>query len=340
MISIKTKYVYLTIYFILILINNGYGQANIRQIANLDDSHTFFTQHSKGVFFNEEIVITDLNESILYRYSNSGELMQQASKKGRGPGEVGHPVSVAISKIDEILFVLDLENQFVHKFSLTDFEHINSHRIDFQISFLSRISVTPDYLIITGSREEDDELVHLYDIETFEHVRSFGIFINWNTTGIHTINSMIRTQLLTGSAIESGDNIIANIDAPYVVRKFGPNKEIIWEVEDSVFPKPWANHIEVTLMKYNVGMYPRIWTMRPLGKSAIIIQYVIMEGERDNWEYWIDIRSMNDGSLEQRFMLDYQMLLQDIAIRENGDINLLFRNSEDYTFAVYELINR
>jgi hypothetical protein len=323
----------------LLFINStlAVSQEKLTHIGLFEDENTFFTQHSKAMFFQDEVIIVDQNESILHRFSDSGELIQLASRQGRGPGEVGHPTSVSQAGTKHRLLILDSSNQFIHEFSTSDFEHLHSHSIDFSISFLSRIAVTDNSLVLTGSKEGSDNLIHVYDLENYEYLHSFGDFIDWDATGIDTINPMIRTQLYTGSVLEYGEHLIAGITAPYIIRKYGPDQEILWEVEDDVFQSPWEEHIKVTPERYEVGMYPRIWDMKPLDATSFLVQYVIMEGDRDDWEYWIDIRSVRDGDLKQRFMLSEQMLIQDVAIRENGEINLLFRKAEDFSFASYRL---
>ncbi|MCH8559042.1 MAG: 6-bladed beta-propeller [Balneolia bacterium] len=314
-----------------------YGQEKLSQIGHFEDENTFFSEHSKAVFYQGDVIVVDLNQSILHRFSESGELTQVASREGRGPGEVGHPSYITKTTSGEELMILDHGNQLIHEFSLSDFAHAGSHNIDYFLSFLSRAAATDNYLALIGSKDGSDYLIHLYDPESHEHVASFGDFIDWDATGIDTISPMLRTQLYTGSVINAGQNLIVNIDAPYIIRKYDAGQNIIWEVEDDVFQKPWEEHVEVTAENYRVGMYPRISTMKPLDETSFLVQYVITEGDREDWKHWIDIRSVADGELQQRFMLPEQMLVQDVAVHENGDTDLLFKKSADYTFATYRL---
>ncbi|MCH8569344.1 MAG: 6-bladed beta-propeller [Balneolales bacterium] len=334
---LKCRFIILISFFFVALGATVYGQDKLTMVGHFEDENIFFSVDSKAVFYNGDVVVVDLNRSVLHRFSDSGELTQVASRQGRGPGEVGHPAYISKTASGDALLILDNGNQLVHEFSLSDFSHLNSRKIDFLISALSRASVIDGYLALVGSKEGSDELIHLYDFQNFGHAASFAEFIDWDATGIETINPMIRSQLYTGSVIGSGQNLIVNIDAPYIIRKYDSEQNVVWEVEDAVFEKPWDRHIKVTPEQYSVGMYSRIWTMKPLDQSSFLVQYVVMEGSRDDWEYWIDVRSVADGNLMQRFMLPEQMLVQDAAIGENGDVNLLFKNVADYTFASYRL---
>ncbi len=313
------------------------AQHSMELIGTYETEGTFFTVASKAVLWQDEVIVVDQNTPVLHRFSSEGELLQTGARTGRGPGEVSDLSNFALNSSTGELLVLDRGNQLVHSYALSDFTHKSSMGFDIHISFLSGIFASGDDVYITGNHEGREELVHKFSSTTKEHQKSFGTFIDWDETGIHTINPMIRTQLLTGSVFKCGSNLIFNIDAPYIIRKVNADYEPVWEITDSVFQEPWIEHIDITPETYNVGMYPRIGTMRPLDDETFIVHYVIMEGGRENWEYWLDIRSVGDGSLISRFMLDEQKLLQDAQKDSNGDVNLLFRMESDYTFSKFRL---
>lgn len=184
-----------SLFFLFICSIGIIGFADARQIsytysetlrlgdADEFDENYFFPSTNHVIVGNEgQIFVSDRRQNIIKAYNNEGEFVRQIGKRGRGPGEFLDISAKYIDPSKDHLIVVDRMNLRVVRFDLNG-DYVQTHNLpegpvispwmgragdDGNHYLLYRYPVMPNQ-----PRPDEDYLVHIYDANFSNNVRSF-----------------------------------------------------------------------------------------------------------------------------------------------------------------------
>ncbi len=272
-----------------------------------------------GILDNQMLAIFDDQASHLRLFDlDTGEFLQQIGRPGRGPGEM---VQVSgLYTTGSLLYVADRMHK-IEEFNLSGREEYDnrSNRVNFSPIGVCKLG---DYIFAAGLVLDDQKILHQYDAETFEHIRSFH---DVYSTDFHPAR-MVLSQIMLTCNESSGRIIVVSSILPYVYG-YHPDGELAWVSEIQPFFPRRAEVVtrQGSTPSINTGFHPDGFSdlhnrLVSSGDSETVVLQVI-RFERENNEH-VDGQTLTfsinsrtgEGELLSRSLPNIQAYNRDFVI--------------------------
>jgi len=185
--------------------------------SNLDISNEkiFLGNGSLVEGFDDGYIFIDVLGDFIIHYDQDGNIIHRFGRSGSGPGDLNHPIDIALDFSDNEIIVAD-RSPHLSVFSYSDGSH--SHDIEHGFSRVTGISnYSSGEILLSGIHRgmdiTDSKLIHVYDIENETVESSFH-----RLSELRDVEAMIYRSHnpVIKSIGQDGDIFVMNIFEPAI----------------------------------------------------------------------------------------------------------------------------
>lgn len=275
----------------------------VTTIGSEADAHQVFGAGlTAAVGTDGTIYVGEPSSSEIRVFTPEGEFQYTLGSRGHGPGEFMRLRRLALHEDKNHLIVMDSQLSRFTLFDIASRKHVMTQTFDMTLNPIHGLFLTDDGIVITGSRRDTRQLIHIFDYDG-AYVRSVAGLLD--ELELPQFPWPVIAQLSMSSAVSLGDETIVVLAAPYVMARLDSKGNTLWKIHDDIVPEPWRQHIRVSAATYEVEHYPQAYYSFGVGRDAFMAAIHHPDQERS----FIDLRSTLDGSLLHRLDLQPNMVV-------------------------------
>jgi len=168
------------------------------------------------------IYVLDIKEANVKKFSKDGKYIKSIGKKGQGPGEIGMPAFITISKQNEIV----VEDPLSRRFAFFSFDGDFIKNLSFAKMSLVQIECDKEGNIIGGTVDVEKQVYEVRKVSPeIDFICSYGSSpFSRNPQIYNPFKPVLRWAVL------SDDTVICGNAEEYVLEVYNPNGEIIKKI--------------------------------------------------------------------------------------------------------------
>lgn len=168
------------------------------------------------------IYVLDIKEANVKKFSKDGEYIKSIGKKGQGPGEIGMPAFITISKQNEIV----VEDPMSRRFAFFSFDGDFIKNLSFAKMSLVQIELDKEGNIIGGTIDMKKQVYEVRKVSPeIDFICSYGSSpLSRNPQISNPFKPMLRWAVLPD------DTVVCGNAEEYMLEVYNPNGEIIKKI--------------------------------------------------------------------------------------------------------------
>lgn len=164
-----------------------------------------------------------------------------------------------------------------------------------------------------------------------KYIDGFGEFLDYSGYRMNANGKAQITQL--HASTDTAGNVLFTTAAPYKMVFYNDDRELIWTYTDPALPEPWIDHIKVTPDSYRTKFYPMTFNSLIINESLFVVYWI----DPNDRTCYLDLRSLRNGALIERNMLDFMWSHIHFAKAGGKEFYILQKNRETSDFIMAKL---